>query len=292
MPEECQSFMPHLAGVVFLGRFAWDTDTGEHFTLRNYLAANRICGFLPDHPQELMGAMESAGDCIGSIDRDAHRAEKNSNQRPSAMNLRAISPPQEYFWDLASGDLPEEIINLVVWDFGVNYGLLRSLRMIGSRLRVVPPETEPEKIIALHPDGVVIAGGPLSPRYDRYSQRIERIVGIRPVLGVGGGALLLARGMGIEIEELERAHFGSRLPVRGHTGELINTYQAHSFAPPRKGLEMSGCEVTHVNSTDESVEAFICPDYDITAAMFSMTDEKTPMVLQNFISALKREVSI
>jgi carbamoyl-phosphate synthase small subunit len=290
MPEESQSFMPHLAGLVFLGHVTDQAGAGEHFTLRNYLNMNRIPAFFPDDPGSMLQAAKSTRGLFCAIDRDADRAESRLKFGAKPLDFHSIASPQEYIWDLASGDMPEENINLLIWDHGANNGLLRSLKKIGARLRVVPPNTEPEHIIALHPDGVVIAGGPYPAELGNTLSRIERIIGIRPVLAVGSGALLVARSMGIPIEPLESPHYSAAMIVNDLSGAEIETYQAHAFAPSRAGLEQAGCEITHVSADDGTVEGFVCPDYDITAMMFTMTSEPVAGVLREYVAGIKNEV--
>ena len=289
MPEESQSFMPHLAGLVFLGHVTDPAGAGEHFTLCNYLNMNRIPALLPDDPHGMLQAAKSTRGLFCAIDRDADRAESRLKSGAKPLDFHSIASPQEYIWDLASGDMPEESINLVVWHHGVNNGLLRALRKIGARLRVVPPYTEPERIIALHPDGVVIAGGPYPAEPESSLERIERIIGIRPVLSVGSGALLVTRSLGIPIEPLESPHYGAAITVSDTSGASIETYQAHAFAPSRAGLEKAGCDITHINAADSTVEGFVWPDYDITAMMFTMTSEPVPEVLMEYVEGLQKK---
>jgi carbamoyl-phosphate synthase small subunit len=289
MPEQAQSFMPHLAGIVVLGRLAESPCAGGHFTLRHYLAANRICGFIPDQPYMLRRALESSDAPSGIISRDPGRIMHR--RESGALDIRAIASPQEYFWDLAPGPLPAENINLVVWDFGANYGLLGGLRRAGASLRVVPPDTEPERIIALHPDGVVIAGGPFWAVPADVLSRIERLIGIRPVLAAGSGAILAAHALGLAIEKLHRPHYGAEIAVESTAGEVVTTYQAHTHAVTSAALEKAACRITHVNAADRTVEGFTCPDYDLTAVMFTMTSEGAPALALEFLTGMKREIN-
>jgi carbamoyl-phosphate synthase small subunit len=287
MPDEVQSFMPHLAGLVFLGHEGESLGAGEHFTLGNYLETNRIPAFLPDNPDHVRRAAlhgQGIGGAIG-------HGRFNSKHAPMPVGFRAIASPQEYIWDLAPGDMPEENTGLVVWDHGVNYDLLRSLKKIGARLRVVPPDSEPEHIIALHPDGVVIAGGPFPAELGETLARIERIIGIRPILAVGNGALLVARAMGVALEQMANQHYGAAMIVNDLDGHNFETYQAHARALSQAALEKAACRVTHLNAADGTVEGFVCPDYDITAALFTMTSEPVPRVLQEYMAGLQKQIA-
>ncbi len=288
MPEEAQSFMPHLAGLVFLGQLNDSEGAGEHFTLRNYLDINRIPAFVPDDPMGIRRALSRDNGIAAAIGR----GRVSPGRSGAGHNFRTIASPQEYIWDLAPGEMPQEIAGLVVWDHGVNYGLLRALKKVGASLRVVPPDTEPERIIALHPDGVVIAGGPFPAEPGATLSRIERIIGIRPTLAVGTGALLVCRALGIAVEPLSIPHYGSAAMVNESSGGEIETYQAHAYAPSRLSLEKAGCEITHVNANDDTVEGFSCPDYDVTAMIFTMTSESVPRVLREYMAGLQKQAVV
>ena len=102
--------------------------------------------------------------------------------------------------------------------------------------------------------------------------------------------MLVARAMGIPIEPLESPHYGAAMMVADLSGAPIETYQAHAFAPSRTALEKAGCEITHINAADGTVEGFVCADYDITAMMFTMTSEPVPEVLREYVAGIKNEV--
>ena len=292
MPEDCQSFMPHLGGLVLLGKLSQNDSSDTHFTLKNYLNSNRICGFIPDQIELLRDTLNFAGDVAGAIDREKIAAEslaQAESDNPGKIDMKIIAAPQEYLWDLAPGPMPSEQVNIVVWDFGLNYGMLRDLRKMGCRLRVVPPTTSPEQIIALHPDGVIIAGGPVDQNILESSMhRVERLVGIRPTLGIGGGAMILARALGIAPIPLERAHFGSDMKVEDFRGQIFATYQAHSMSLKRSSLTKAGALITHLNVRDGSIEGFGHSEFSASGTLFSMTGEPIPSHLHNFISGLNK----
>jgi carbamoyl-phosphate synthase small subunit len=292
MPEDCQSFMPHLSGLVILGRIK-PSFRETHFTLRNYLECNRITGFVPDDSERLKSAFNMVWHAQAAVERERERSMTLVARQieRSDIDLRAISSPQEYLWDLAGSDVPAENVNLIVWDFGMNYSLMRALKKLGCKLRVMPPDTEPERIIALHPDGVVIAGGPLDEKMmPAFASRLERIVGIRPLLGVGTGALVLARGVGARLEPLDNPHYGSAIEVENAGGKIFATYQVHSVVPNRDELQKAGAVITHINRVDGSVEAFAIPDYSTMGAMFPISIEPVPEYLTEFVTTLKSRV--
>jgi carbamoyl-phosphate synthase small subunit len=290
-PDEIQSFMTHLEGVVFLG----NVDTGGNGSgkniLKSYFESNRIAGFIPDRKELLKDVLEFSSLTTGGIDRNRKEAIKISVS-PIQLNrddLKSVSAPEEFYWDLAAGDMPQEKFVIAVWDFGASYNLFRSLRLLGCRIRIVPPHTDPEDIVALHPDAVILPGGPTAARNsDTFLPKIERMIGIRPLLGVGGGAALLARALGMKTKPIDFPHFGNSIPVEDTgTGKIEASYQTHSIAIDPGSARDAGVTITQVNVCDGSIEGFAMPDYETAGSFCLPTVEYLPGYFKNFVNSLK-----
>lgn len=292
--EDSQSFMPHLTAIVFLGPIIKTAQSPNPTGLEDYLASNKIAGFIPDRKELLYDSLKFASSSSAGLAGNPDDALDGADNPVvyDAEDLKWVSAPQEYFWDLAIGSLPREKFNIVVWDFGTAYGLLRTFRKIGCRLRIVPPNTDPEDIVALHPDGIIISGSPLSPSAARrIIPKIERVIGIRPVLGVGGGAVSLAQAMGIEILDMEKPHHGSAIPIEEvNTGRVSATYQAHSLSLSDSGIGKSGCLTTHFNVCDDSVEGFVNHEYETIGALYSDVFQECPPYLDEFTRILEKSL--
>jgi carbamoyl-phosphate synthase small subunit len=286
LPEENHSFKPHLSAIVFLGPIKKSSFGSRQDDLEEYLQTNRISGFIPDRRDLLYDALRFRSDTTAAIDNNPEDALKGSGRIPSYLSddVKSISTPQEYLWDLVPGNISEEIFNVVVWDFGTSYKLLRAFKEHGCRIRVVPSDTSPEDIVALHPDGIILSGSPLSPAgAKRIIHNVERIIGIRPLLGLGGGAVTLAQALGMEITNLESPHYGSAIPVENlQTGRISATYQSHSLSVDSVSAEASGCEVTHINVCDDSVEGYSNDDYELLGSFYTDTFEESPFYLDKF----------
>lgn len=290
-PDEIQSFMSHLEGIVFLGNVAMGGNGSGRNVLKSYFEANRIAGFIPDRKDLLRDVLEFSNPTTGCIDISREAAIKGSIS-PILLDkddLKSVSAPEEFYWDLATGDLPDEKFVIAVWDFGASYNLFRSLRLLGCRVRIVPPHTEPEDIVPLHPDAVVIPGGPAAARNsDIFLPKIERMIGIRPLLGVGGGAALLARALGMKTKPIDFPHYGNSIPVEDtETGKIEASYQTHSITIDPRSARDSGITITQVNVCDGSIEGFAMPDYETAGSFCLPTVEYLPGYFKNFLNSLK-----
>ncbi len=289
-PDEIQSFMPHLNGLVFLGSIRKEEKSDCGDGLGSYLEANRVSGFIPDRRDLLRDALDFSRPSTGGIDIDRDKAINNAGRDVSydREDLKSVSAPHEFYWDLTTGELPTEKYNIVVWDFGASYNLLRGLRTLGCRIRIAPPNSIPEDLVPLHPDGVIIAGGPSAAENRKIIiPRIERMIGIRPLLGVGDGAVLLASAMGIETENLESPHFGTSIPVEDTSdGKILATYQAHSITISSKSATASRTKITHRNLIDNTVEGFKNDEYRISGSLFLPTIDDTPAYLGEYLRSI------
>lgn len=295
-PDEIQSFMPHLEGIVFLGAVSANGNGSGNNRLNRYLDSNKITGFVPDRKVLLKDILEFASPTTGGIDTNRENAEKKSKAQVTLCDddLKSLSAPEEFLWDLANGDIPVEKRNLVVWDFGANYNLLRSLRKLGCRVRITPAETAPEDIVAIHPEGVIIAGGPAAVNIPgNYIPKIERMIGLRPLLGVGGGAALLAMALGMKTKTLQFPHFGNSIPVEETTsGKVESSYQTHAVAIDPGSARSSGAVIDSVNVCDGSIESFSMPEYKAAGSFCLPSVDATPKYIEKFLSSLALPVKL
>jgi carbamoyl-phosphate synthase small subunit len=289
-PEENRSFMPHLSALVLLGTVEKPVDGPQGSSLSDYMQKNRISGFIPDRRDLLYDILSFSSPSRAALDRSSDRALEMANNPVSTDEdgLGSLASPAEYLWDLANGYTTQEKVSLAIWDFGTSYKLLQSLKSKGCSLRLVPPTTPAEDIVALHPDGVIIAGNGLPERdRNRIIFEVERMIGIRPLLGIGGGAVTLASALGMETYHLNDPHFGTAIPVEEiETGRISATYQTHSNGIKLDSAQESGAQITHFNVCDDSVEAYAVDDYQVIGSLYYDSFMEEPPYLERFLGLL------
>ena len=107
-------------------------------------------------------------------------------------------------------------------DFGAQYSQLIARRIRECRVfsAVVAHDTPPEEILALHPAGLVLSGGPASeyePGAPALDPRLLEL-GI-PVLGICYGMQSMAQALGGEVARTGAGEFGKTpLTVRSRAG--------------------------------------------------------------------------
>jgi carbamoyl-phosphate synthase small subunit len=153
--------------------------------------------------------------------------------------------------------------HVVAIDYGVKQNILRSLAERGARVTVVPHDTTAEAVLALRPDGVVLANGPGDPAATgEYAvPEIRRLVESgTPVFGICLGHQLLALALGARTEKMPFGHHGANHPVQDlATGKVEITSQNHGFAVADSDLP-PGVEVTHRSLFDGTIQGIRATD--------------------------------
>ena len=164
---------------------------------------------------------------------------------------------QQSTWDLKNGyrDDSRAEKQVVVYDFGVKYNILRLLKEVGCRVTVVPAGTSASEVLALNPDGLFLSNGPGDPSaLSEIVAEIKQLVGKLPICGICLGHQILGQALGGKTFKLKFGHHGSNHPVMDlTTGEVEITAQNHGFCVDVDSLG-DEVEVTHINLNDRTVE--------------------------------------
>ncbi len=151
--------------------------------------------------------------------------------------------------------LPQIDFKVVAFDFGIKYNILRSMRLCGMDVHVVPAGTPAKDVLALKPDGVFLSNGPADPAALPYAaQAVKELLGKVPLMGICLGHQILGIGCGGRTYRLKFGHHGCNHPVKNLLKGIVEiTSQNHNFAIDPKSLP-SNVEVTHINLNDETIE--------------------------------------
>jgi carbamoyl-phosphate synthase small subunit len=158
-------------------------------------------------------------------------------------------------WGVAE-TLPKSDMNIVTFDYGIKWNILRSLRLQGMNITVVPAKTTVEEILERKPDGVFLSNGPADPAAVTYAvEAIKGLIGKVPLMGICLGHQLLGLALGGSTYRLKFGHHGCNHPVKDlSTGAVEITSQNHNFAIREDSIDASTVEVTHMNLNDNTIE--------------------------------------
>jgi carbamoyl-phosphate synthase small subunit len=150
--------------------------------------------------------------------------------------------------------LPTNDLNIVAYDFGVKWNILRGLRRHGMNITVVPAKTPASEVLAMNPDGVFLSNGPADPAAVTYAiDNVKALIGKTPIFGICLGHQLLALASGCKTYKMKFGHHGCNHPVKDlSTNKVEITSQNHNFAVDADSIT-DQVEVTHLHLNDQSV---------------------------------------
>ena len=182
---------------------------------------------------------------------------------------------------------------VALWNFGAKNSEINSLVEQGYRVISMPATATAEEILALDVDGVVISDGAGNPKDNGTAvEEIKKVLGKKPVFGVGLGHLLLALAFGCDTKKQKYGHCGANQPVKClQAGKVYVSAQNHTYEVVKDSVKCG--EVLFVNVNDGSCEGIDYPDYKAFSVQFapvacSIGNPENPLY-KKFFTLMKKE---
>ncbi len=145
---------------------------------------------------------------------------------------------------------------VVLLDLGTKKGVIESFTRRDMEVIAVPARTDAAEILKLKPDGVFISDGPGAPYTIAYAiNTCRKLIGQKPLMGIGLGHQVIAMAMGAKVYKLEYGHRGTNHPVKDLANDRVYiTTQNHGYNIDQNSLADTELEVTLMSLNDHSVE--------------------------------------
>jgi carbamoyl-phosphate synthase small subunit len=186
------------------------------------------------------GAMKA---CISTTDSDHASLVAKAKSSPGLVGrdlVKEVCYGKTYAFD---GSIPDDLhcvveeeevakrYNVVAFDSGVKYNILRNLSSLGCAVTVVPPTMSAQDVLALNPDGIFLSNGPGDPdAVDYLYNTVKELLGKKPIFGICLGHQMLSLAVGASTFKLKYGHRGGNHPVKNlDTGKVEITSQNHGF---------------------------------------------------------------
>lgn len=289
--EDYESPRPFLRGLLVREVCSHPNNWRREETLEEFMEKHGVVGICELDTRSITRYLRHKGPLKGVIMTGNSTGSKKISASTAAG--RELCPVDEVTtgssWSLDSGGP-----GLIVLDLGVKRSLVQALHRRGFRVHVIPARTPAAKIMALKPDGVLIAGGPGSPEEVPADiiQTAADLFGRVPLLGISLGLQVLAMAMGANTVRLNTGHRGDNYPVRDlESGRIYITSQNHGYVVEESSLAPEWVAV-YANLHDGTVEGIRHGSYPVWAVQFSPcyseSDNKfQPVMMEDFLEAVK-----
>jgi len=280
-PEDAESSGPQVRGLVIGELSPIASNFRSRQSLDDYFAEHNIIGIEDIDTRALTKHLRTTGamrSCLTTELNAEEAVQKAKDSQPMAGSdfVKEVSTETTYLWDKESRlwnipsisqnrdgyyeELPPVKYNIVAYDFGIKYNILRSMRQQGFNITVVNSRTSAEDVLALDPDGIFLSNGPGDPAaLDYIHAEVKKLLGKKPIFGICLGHQILTHAFGGSTYKLKFGHRGGNQPVKdirpGKEGKVSITSQNHGFATNPDSLP-DDIEVTHINLNDQTVEGF------------------------------------
>lgn len=148
---------------------------------------------------------------------------------------------------------------IAFWNFGSRASAIRHFVEKDCKVVSFPATATAQDILSISPDGIVIGDGPGDPAENvEILEEIKKVLGKKPVYGMGLGHQLVALALGAKTQKQKYGHRGSNQPVKcTECGKVYISAQNHGFEVVTDSIKCG--RVKFVNVNDNSCEGI---DYD------------------------------
>ena len=214
--------------------------------------------------------------------------------------VKKVTCKESYVWNTQKGlgkNLKSSRFNIVAYDFGIKYNILRILESLGCRITVVPANTTAEQVLGQNPDGIFLSNGPGDPAAVTYAiDALKKLIGKKPIFGICLGHQLIGHALGGSTYKLKFGHRGGNHPVRNmETGSVEITSQNHGFCVDMESLKPTGVKMTHLNLNDLTCEGIADLDKNVFCVQYHPEAAPGPhdsgYLFEKFFSMIERKSS-
>jgi carbamoyl-phosphate synthase small subunit len=277
---DVESWQPHVAGFVIRELSPVVSNWRAQSSLSDYLEKHGIPGIEGIDTRALTKKLRVRGALNGFISTREISAEEGVARAKSWPGLigvdyvKTVTHPKPFLWDPtdtqsgnfqlarssgaagADAPLPAADIQIVAFDYGMKYNILRRLRQHGFKVQVVPATATAEEALGYKPAGIFLSNGPGDPAALDYAVRAVRDLADNgvPIFGICLGHQILGQAFGGKTFKLKFGHRGANQPVKDlATGKVEITSQNHGFAVDPDTMP-TDVEVERINLNDQTVE--------------------------------------
>ena len=214
-------------------------------TLDEYLKKQGVIGVYGIDTRQLTKILREQGVMSARI--------SDKNDEVSALTVKdavkTVAPKEKN----ESGDKSAKY-TVALWNFGAKKSTIQSLVEKGCRVISMPAFATAEEILRTGADGIMLSDGPSDPEENTsIIAEVKKVIGKKPVFGVGLGHQLVAIAQGAKTKKQKYGHRGGNQPVKCLvSGKVYISTQNHGYEVD--GATVKTGKVSFVNVNDGSCE--------------------------------------
>ena len=146
---------------------------------------------------------------------------------------------------------------LALWDFGAKRSLIEKLLSFGYNVVSLPSSSTADDVLATGAHGIVLSEGAGDPNdYPQTVAEVKKVLGEKPVLGLGLGHQLVALALGAKVQKHKYGHRGSNQPVKSIVdGKVYISTQNHGYVVINDTVKEGVVNFINVNDgSNEGIE--------------------------------------
>ena len=160
---------------------------------------------------------------------------------------------------------------VAILDVGTKFNIARCLLKRGCEVTIFPARTNPEDILAINPDGIMLTNGPGDPK--ECTEVIQNLKSLYqsdvPIFAICLGHQLMALATGCDTEKMKYGHRGANHPVKDlETGRVYISSQNHGYMVKEDSVPSDIAEVAFLNVNDKTVEGLKYKNKNIFTVQF------------------------
>ena len=160
---------------------------------------------------------------------------------------------------------------VAILDVGTKFNIARCLLKRGCEVTIFPARTNPEDILAVNPDGIMLTNGPGDPK--ECTEVIQNLKSLYqsdvPIFAICLGHQLMALATGCDTEKMKYGHRGANHPVKDlETGRVYISSQNHGYMVKEDSVPSDIAEVAFINVNDKTVEGLKYKNKNIFTVQF------------------------
>ena len=160
---------------------------------------------------------------------------------------------------------------VAILDVGTKFNIARCLLKRGCEVTIFPARTNPEDILAINPDGIMLTNGPGDPK--ECTEVIQNLKSLYqsdvPIFAICLGHQLMALATGCDTEKMKYGHRGANHPVKDlETGRVYISSRNHGYMVKEDSVPSDIAEVAFINVNDKTVEGLKYKNKNIFTVQF------------------------